>query len=68
MVTETEEEVDVVTPREAAKKLRVSVRTVYEMIRCGRLQAKPIKSLTGNRKLWLIPRKEVERLEQERRL
>jgi hypothetical protein len=35
------------------------------MIRCGRLQAKPIKSLTGNRRFWLISQEEVKRLEQK---
>jgi excisionase family DNA binding protein len=68
MGAETKGEVEELTPQEVAKRLRVSVRTVYEMIRCGRLQAKPIKSLTGDRRFWLISKNEVERLEQERRL
>lgn len=46
------------TVDEAAKVLRLKVRTIREMIHDGRLKA--FKYPSG--KMWIIPRSEIERL------
>ena len=46
------------TVDEAAKVLKLKVRTVREMIRTGRLEA--FKYPNG--KMWIIPLSEIERL------
>lgn len=46
------------TVDEAAKMLKLKVRTVREMIRTGRIEA--FKYPSG--KMWLIPQTEIERL------
>jgi excisionase family DNA binding protein len=51
-----------VTPREAAKELGLSIRTIYDLIHDGRVQARERRSLTGNRRFWLIAADEIERL------
>jgi excisionase family DNA binding protein len=54
-----------VTPKEAAKILNVSLRTIYDLIASGRIRANEKRSLTGNRRFWLIPLEEVEKLKKE---
>jgi excisionase family DNA binding protein len=54
------------TPKEAARRLRVSRRSLYDLIEGGRLQAKEKRSLTGRRRFWLLPLSEVERLQRLR--
>ena len=56
-----------VTPKEVAKRLGVSLRTIYDLIDSGRLKATARPSLMGNRKYWLIPISEVEKLEKIRK-
>ena len=46
------------TVDEAAKVLKLKVRTVREMIRTGRIEA--FKYPNG--KMWMIPQAEIERL------
>jgi excisionase family DNA binding protein len=54
------------TPREVAKELGVSVRSIYDLIHNGRIRAKEKESLTGRRRYWLIPVTEIERLRRLR--
>jgi excisionase family DNA binding protein len=54
------------TPREVAKRLNASIRTVYDLINLGRLRAKELWSYTGRKRFWLIPVSEVEKLKKER--
>jgi excisionase family DNA binding protein len=57
-----EVEEEYVTPREAAKMLNMSLRTIYDLINLGRLKAKESWSWTGRKRFWLIPVNEVEKL------
>jgi len=57
-----------VTPKEAAKRLGVSRRLIYDLIECGRLRAIPRRSITGERRFWLIPMGEIEKLERAKKL
>lgn len=52
------------TPREAARRLGVSRRCLYDLIESGRLRAKERRSLTGGRRFWLLPLSEVKRLQE----
>jgi excisionase family DNA binding protein len=54
-----------VTPKEAARRLGVSQRLIYDLIASGKIRAKERKSLSGNRRYWLIPLAEVEKLRKE---
>jgi len=54
-----------ITPREAARLLNVSLRTIYDLIESGKVRAKEKRSLTGNRRFWLIPAAEVENLKKK---
>jgi excisionase family DNA binding protein len=61
-----EKEERLLTPKEASKKLGVSVRSVYDLIASGKIRAKERKSLSGNRRFWLIPAAEVEKLQKNK--
>ena len=50
--------------REVAQRLGISRRWVYELIHNGKIRAKERWSLTGNKRFWLIPQSEVERLKK----
>jgi excisionase family DNA binding protein len=61
-----EEKEKMLTPREAALRLQASVRTVYDLINSGKINAQETRSLTGGKRFWLIPLSEIERLQKTR--
>jgi len=54
------------SPREVAKMLGVSRKTIYDLLSEGKIKAKEVWSVTGNRRFWYIPLSEVEKLQKRR--
>jgi excisionase family DNA binding protein len=62
VVSVGKEEEGLLRPKEVARILGISYRSVYDLIENRKVNAIAKRSLTGNKRFWLIPKSEVEKL------